>query len=192
MSRFKSALLALITSICALAVLPVTPASAAGLAPSQPRIWHVLVGGHSNSQAIQAEGYYPKVITIDAGDTVVWTLNTEEIHSVTFMGSCGDLSCFPPCVFEVNIDISPCGSTSYDGVSGLASSGRMVPAAYNWNNAYTRRYDVFPDLHEFRRQRLFRPKHFWNARSGGRKSSWHPLPIHSGTVLGASPRPAPI
>src|SRR5207248_7163659 len=52
------------------------------------------------------------------------------------MGSCGDLSCFPPCVFEVNIDISPCGSTSYDGVSGLASSGRMVPAAYNWNNAY--------------------------------------------------------
>ncbi len=46
MSRFKSALLALITSICALAVLPVTPASAAGLAPSQARIWHVLVGGH--------------------------------------------------------------------------------------------------------------------------------------------------
>ncbi|TME74210.1 MAG: hypothetical protein E6I46_10890, partial [Chloroflexi bacterium] len=129
-------MLALITSICALASLPVTPASASGLASSQPRTWHVLVGGHSHDQAIQAEGYYPKVITIDAGDTVVWTLNTEEIHSVTFMGSCGDLSCFPPCVFEVNIDISPCGSTSYDGVSGLASSGRMVPAAYNWNNAY--------------------------------------------------------
>src|SRR5205814_7941037 len=36
MPRFKSALLALITSICALAVLPVTPASAAGLAePTQ-------------------------------------------------------------------------------------------------------------------------------------------------------------
>src|SRR5437868_14765269 len=52
------------------------------------------------------------------------------------MVSCGDLSCFPPCVFEVNIDISPCGSTSYDGVSGLASSGRMVPAAYNRNTAY--------------------------------------------------------
>ena len=136
MSRFRSAVLALITSICALASLPVTPASASGLASSQPRTWHVLVGGHSHDQAIQAEGYYPKVITIDAGDTVVWTLNTEEIHSVTFMGSCGDLSCFPPCVFEVNIDISPCGSTSYDGVSGLASSGRMVPAAYNWNNAY--------------------------------------------------------
>src|SRR2546429_7000729 len=136
MSRFRSAVLALITASGALAALPVPPASASGLASSQPRTWHVLVGGHSHDQAIQAEGYYPKVITIDAGDTVVWTLNTEEIHSVTFMGTCGDLSCFPPCVFEVNIDISPCGSTSYDGVSGLASSGRMVPAAYNWNNAY--------------------------------------------------------
>jgi len=136
MPRFRSALVALITSICALTLLPVSPASAGGLASSHPRTWHVLVGGHSNGQAIQAEGYYPKVITIDAGDTVVWTLNTEEIHSVTFMGSCGDLSCFPPCVFEVNIDISPCGSTSFDGVSGLASSGRMVPAAYNWNDAY--------------------------------------------------------
>src|SRR5947209_19092551 len=87
MSRFRSALLALITSICALGLLPITPANASGLASSQPRTWPVLVGGHSHDQAIQAEGYYPKVITIDAGDTVVWTLNTEEIHSVTFMGS---------------------------------------------------------------------------------------------------------
>src|SRR5207245_2062688 len=97
------------------------------LASSGPRIWHVLIGGHSEDDAIQAEGYYPRVITIDAGDTVVWTLNTGELHSVTFMGTCGDLSCVPPCVFAVNIDISPCGPTSYDGLSAIASSGRMVP-----------------------------------------------------------------
>src|SRR6266700_7395008 len=133
MSRFKSALLALITSICALAVLPVTPVSASGLASSHPRTWHVLIGGQSQDQALQAEGYYPRVITIDAGDTVVWTLNTGEIHSVTFMGTCEESSCVPPCV---NIDISPCGSPTYDGVSALASSGRMVPAGYNWDNAF--------------------------------------------------------
>src|SRR5438093_13627419 len=112
MSRSRSAVLALITSICALASLPVTPASASGLASSQPRTWHVLVGGHSHDQAIQAEGYYPRVITIDAGNTVVSTLNTGEIHSVTFMGTCGDLSCFPPCVSQVNTDITPSASTS--------------------------------------------------------------------------------
>ena len=56
MSRFKSALLALITSICALAVLPVTPASAAGLAPSQPRIWHVLVGATRTTRQFRPKG----------------------------------------------------------------------------------------------------------------------------------------
>ena len=38
---------------------------------SGPSTWHVLVGGQSQDPAIQAEGYYPRVITIDAGDTVV-------------------------------------------------------------------------------------------------------------------------
>src|SRR6266487_6181847 len=110
------------------------PASVAGMSSvsaqstsSGPRTWHVLIGGQSQDQALQAEGYYPRVITIDAGDTVVWTLNTGEIHSVTFMGTCEESSCVPPCV---NIDISPCGSPTYDGVSALASSGRMVPAGY--------------------------------------------------------------
>ena len=85
---------------------------------------------------MQAEGYYPHVITIDAGDTVVWTLNTKEIHTVTFAGTCEEESCIPPCVFTVSIDISPCGSASYDGVSALDSSGRMVPPGYNWDNSY--------------------------------------------------------
>jgi plastocyanin len=145
---------ALLASLCALVLLPVTPASAdrgqsqpttqeavrsilqERVASSAPRIWHVLVGGQSEDQAIQAEGYYPRVITIDAGDTVVWTLNTAELHSVTFTGTCGDISCVPPCVFVVNPDISPCGPTSYDGVSAIASSGRMVAAGYNWNSSY--------------------------------------------------------
>jgi plastocyanin len=101
-----------------------------------PTTWHVLVGGESADGAIQAEGYYPHVITIDAGDTVVWTLNTGEIHSVTFAGTCEDFSCIPSCFFQVNIDISPCGPTSYDSVTMIASSGRMIPPGYNWDNAF--------------------------------------------------------
>ncbi len=129
MTRFRNVLAVLTATLCTLALVPVTPASAS----NGPATWHVLVGGHSQGQAVQAEGYYPRVITIDAGDTVVWTLNTDEIHSVTFMGTCGDLSCVPACVFAVSIDLSPCGPTSYDGVSAIASSGRMVAAEYNWN-----------------------------------------------------------
>jgi plastocyanin len=127
------ALVALIMSLCALAVAPVAAASASS---AQPRRWQVLVGGHANGQAIQAEGYYPHVITIDAGDTVTWTLNTREVHAVAFAGTCEKRSCIPPCVATVIIDISPCGSPSYDGVSALDSSGRMVPPGYNWDNSY--------------------------------------------------------
>src|SRR5436309_7784921 len=50
------------------------------------------------------------------------------------MGSCADSSCFPDCNYDL-IDLSPCGSSTYDGVSAVASSGRMVPPSYNWDNA---------------------------------------------------------
>ena len=153
MTRSTTALVALITSVCALTLVPVAAASANSHQPGQaahrtgriapetaapggPRTWHVLVGGHAGGQAVQAEGYYPHVITIDAGDTVIWTLNTKEIHAVAFAGTCQEQSCVPPCVFTVNIDISPCGPANYDGVSALDSSGRMVPPGYNWDNSY--------------------------------------------------------
>ena len=153
MTRSTTTLVALITSVCALTLVPVAAASANSgqpgqaahrtgriapetAAPGGPRTWHVLVGGHAGGQAVQAEGYYPHVITIDAGDTVAWTLNTMEIHAVAFAGTCQEQSCVPPCVFTVNIDISPCGSASYDGVSALDSSGRMVPPGYHWDNSY--------------------------------------------------------
>ena len=151
MTRFTTVLVALVAWLGAMALMAAAGASAAtghsGLAaqrtgtigpktaaPSGPRTWHVLVGGHADGQAIQAEGYYPHVITIDAGDTVVWTLNTKEVHAVAFTGTCEDVSCIPPCV--ASIDISPCGSPSYDGVSAVDSSGRMVPPGYNWDNSF--------------------------------------------------------
>jgi plastocyanin len=130
---------AVLLGLLAVWLMAAGPASAAGISTvyaqstsSAPRTWHVLIGGQSQDQA---EGYYPRVITIDTGDTVVWTLNTGEDHSVVFLGTCADLSCIPPCALTINFDISPCGSTTYDGVS-VSSSGRMVPAGYNWDNTF--------------------------------------------------------
>jgi plastocyanin len=155
MTRFTTALAALAASLGALMLVPVTGASANSIqrglaahraggiahatpAPAGPRIWHVLVGGQSKDQAVQAEGYYPHVITIDAGDTVVWTLNTKEIHTVTFAGTCEHTSCIPPSCLKIMPDISPCGPHRYNGVSALDSSGRMVPLAYNWDTSIPR------------------------------------------------------
>jgi plastocyanin len=155
MTRFTTALVALMASLGALALVPASGASAdsgpsglaahrtssiAGgtLAPGGPRTWRVLVGGQAKDQAIQAEGYYPHVITIDAGDTVTWTLNTEKIHGEAFTGTCEHASCFPPSCRTIVIDFSPCGPSSYNGVTALDQSGRMVPAAYKWDNSIPR------------------------------------------------------
>ena len=152
MTRFTTILVALMAALGALMLVPVTGASAnsaqPGLAAHQtgeiaqgmparagPRTWHVLVGGQSKDHAIQAEGYYPHVITIDAGDTVVWTLNTKEIHTVSFAGSCEHTSCIAPSCNKVMIDLSPCGPHRYNGVSAVDSSGRMVPPEYNWDTS---------------------------------------------------------
>ena len=151
-TRFTTALVALMTLLCALALVPVTAASADSSHPGQaadrtgtiaqerpgpdgPRTWHVLVGGQSEDQAVQAEGYYPHVITIDAGDTVVWTLNTVQLLGVSFAGTCEDISCVPPDCLTINFDFSPCGPSSYDGVTALDQSGRMVAPVYNWDNS---------------------------------------------------------
>lgn len=133
--RGMKALTAIMTMMCSFALVHFGHVSSAS-AQVGPATWQVLVGGQSGAGAIQAEGYYPHVITVDAGDTVNWTLNTAEIHSVTFTGTCEDLSCVPSCVFTVVIDISPCGSPSFDGVSALDSSGRMVPPQYNWDSSF--------------------------------------------------------
>jgi plastocyanin len=129
MIRYVKTAVALAASLCALTLVPATGASAA----SSPQTWHVLIGGQSTNRAVQAEGYYPHVITIDAGDTVVWTLNTDEPHSVTFSGTCEQRSCVPKCLPVA--DIEPCGPHSYNGVTDVASSGRMIPPGYNWDNA---------------------------------------------------------
>jgi plastocyanin len=154
-TRSTTALVALMTSLCALALVPVTTASADSSHPGQaadrtgtiaqarpgpdgPRTWHVLVGGQSEHQAVQAEGYYPHVITIDAGDTVVWTLNTVELHGVSFAGTCEKASCVPPDCLTITIDFSPCGPSRCDCVTALANCGRMVAPVYNWDNSIPR------------------------------------------------------
>jgi plastocyanin len=136
MTRFRTALVAVMALLCAPALVSVTTASAD--APGGPVTWQVLVGGQSQDQAVQAEGYYPHVITIDAGDTVVWTLNTPELHGVVFAGTCNDFSpsCVPPDCLAVVKDFSPCGPSSFDGVIALSQSGRMVAPVYNnWDNS---------------------------------------------------------
>lgn len=47
--------------------------------------WHATVGAQSHSMAHQALAFLPNEIWIYAGDTVTWTSNANEIHTVSFL-----------------------------------------------------------------------------------------------------------
>ncbi len=44
----------------------------------------VLVGGNDSAYNAELQGFFPKNITVHAGDTVTWKQNTLDIHTVTF------------------------------------------------------------------------------------------------------------
>src|SRR5207245_6437043 len=47
--------------------------------------WHVQVGYDAHQQAIQGTLFLPAQIWINVGDSVVWTANGGDIHTVTFL-----------------------------------------------------------------------------------------------------------
>lgn len=50
-----------------------------------PTTWNVVVGAESNDMAVQGMGFFPSQIWINVGDTIKWTIQSKEIHTVTFM-----------------------------------------------------------------------------------------------------------
>jgi plastocyanin len=82
-----------IVAIAVFAGILAGPAAQPALAAQTgPTTWTVLVGGEAQisqqpagpAGAWQFMRFYPETITINAGDTVVWKLNSAEFHTVTF------------------------------------------------------------------------------------------------------------
>lgn len=137
------------------------PASATG-----SKTWTVLVGGeagieqqeHGPAGAWQFMRFYPESITINAGDTIVWQLNSAEPHTVT-LPKPGEKS--PELVVaEAGKDqrmmfnplaILPQGKESYDGTA-LTGSGQMggepqFPTEYKLTFTKPGTYDYFCAFH---------------------------------------------
>jgi plastocyanin len=64
-------------ALVAVALIP-TPALAA-------TSWNARVGDQTSDAAVQANGFFNNDITVDVGDTVNWSWNVGEIHSVAFL-----------------------------------------------------------------------------------------------------------
>lgn len=111
--------------IASLAPLVVGAAPAAQAAPT--RTWTVLAGSQSDDMALQGMSFLPANIYIDAGDTVRWTANSAEIHTVTFLAagqSLGSLQPFDPA--KPN-ELLRRGGSSYNGHS-YYNSGILTTA----------------------------------------------------------------
>jgi plastocyanin len=91
---------------------------AASAAPT-PVTWHVRVGAESPDMAVAAMSFLPREVWVDAGDTVHWTANSAEPHTVTFLAPDSSLPDFNP--FDPS-QTTPQGPTSYDG-TGYLNSG---------------------------------------------------------------------
>jgi plastocyanin len=54
---------------------------------AQGETWNLNVGAESADKARQVQAFLPNEIWIHAGDTVTWTVKTDEIHTITFLKS---------------------------------------------------------------------------------------------------------
>ncbi|HEX6495214.1 MAG TPA: plastocyanin/azurin family copper-binding protein [Acidobacteriaceae bacterium] len=67
-----------------LAALTVAVLSTAKTTQAQQN-WRAAVGAQSSDKAHQAQAFLPNELWIHAGDTITWTANSDNIHTVTFL-----------------------------------------------------------------------------------------------------------
>ena len=50
-----------------------------------PRHWNVAAGAQSRDEAIQANAFLARDVWVDVGDSITWTVDSAEFHTVTFL-----------------------------------------------------------------------------------------------------------
>lgn len=110
--------------------------------------WKVEIGADSPDHGIQAQDFFPRTITIDAGDTIAWTMNAEFAHTVSFLSGARRPDIVLPQRggrLEFNPRVAlPQGGRTYAG-QWLASSGFLEGKGKTYTLTFTKpgryRYD---------------------------------------------------
>lgn len=94
--------------------------------------WHAKVGAETPSMGRQALAFLPNELWIHAGDSVTWTFNSDEIHTVTFLVPGTPFPGFPlPCPPPASFDGSSCVSEG-PSVKGSPDFTVTFPKAGNY------------------------------------------------------------
>jgi plastocyanin len=113
-----------------------------GLGNAAPgQTWHVAVGADSADHAVQVQDYYPRTITVDAGDSITFTMGAVSDHTVTFLSGAKRPALAEPeqdgrVRFPSNVAF-PQGGPTYNG-TGLASSGLLSGLGKSWTVTFTK------------------------------------------------------
>ncbi|HEV2358860.1 MAG TPA: plastocyanin/azurin family copper-binding protein [bacterium] len=122
---------------CALAIGSL---SLPGRAQPAPRTWKVSIGADTPDHALQGQDFYPRTITVNAGDTITWTKSTVLEHTVTFLSGAKRPALLVPQpdnrVLFNPAAAFPQGGKAYDG-TGIVSSGVLEPAGAHYTVTFT-------------------------------------------------------
>lgn len=110
--------------------------------PQPVQSWQVQAGVSSQQEAYQGLEFYPKNITIDAGDTITWTFPAGEPHTVTLLGP----RATPPPPSDPSV-AAPAGGTTYDGSTYTSSGFKLLGQTYTLTFTKAGTYQVYCLIH---------------------------------------------
>jgi len=99
----------------------------ASVSAADPVSWQAGAGTSTRDQAVQVNAFLPRSLTVDVGDSITWTVNSGEFHTVTFLSGAAapPLITVGPSGPEFNpAAVAPSGGPTYDG-TGIANSGLL-------------------------------------------------------------------
>ena len=122
---------------CALAIGSL---SLPGRAQPGLRTWKVSVGADTPDHALQGQDFYPRTITVNAGDAVTWTKSVVLEHTVTFLSGAPRPPLAVPQpdkrVLFNPVAAFPQGGKAYDG-TGIVSSGVLEAAGTSFTVTFS-------------------------------------------------------
>lgn len=128
-----------VVAVCTMALMVM---AGTGAAQPVPVTWNVSIGGETPDHAVQAQDFFPRTITIHAGDTITWTKRTLLPHTVHFLSGAKppeDVIPQKDGKFLFNPEIAlPQGGKTYDG-TGIAASGFLPEQmGLQWSLTFTK------------------------------------------------------
>jgi plastocyanin len=142
-----------LTILLVASALAVGALSLPGQAQPAPATWKISIGAESPDHAIQGQDFYPRTITINAGDSITWTKDAILEHTVAFLSGekrpALDVPQPDKRVLFNPVVAFPQGGQTYDG-TGLASSGVMEGLGKTYTLKFTKpgRYTYVCLLHQ--------------------------------------------